>query len=210
MKKLLLIVSIVLCVSASVFADGFIGVEAGVGIDWMNEEATAKVKLPGSSVSVPFMTMEADTSSINFLIGAAGAHYFTDNIGLGYGLSMDFPQLYKRGDFDYQEETSAWKSLKGDLSFQFKHDFSRKFALEAGLGMYVLYSWMTESDFTMWQFGAQGNLGISFKVLSSLALRTGVKIYTPFDTTAKAGDIKIVRNEKGVGLIPYIGLAFAY
>ena len=76
--------------------------------------------------------------------------------------------------------------------------------------MYVLYSWMTESDFTMWQFGAQGNLGISFKVLSSLALRTGVKIYTPFDTTAKKGDIEIERNEKGVGLIPYIGLAFAY
>lgn len=191
MKKLLLIVAIALCVSASVFADGFIGAEAGAGINWMKDD-------------------NDNLSVISFTAGAAGAHYFTDNIGLGYGLSMDFPQLYKRGDFDYQEETSAWKSLKGDLSFQFKHDFSRKFALEAGLGMYVLYSWMTESDFTMWQFGAQGNLGISFKVLSSLALRTGVKIYTPFDTTAKAGDIKIVRNEKGVGLIPYIGLAFAY
>lgn len=193
MKKLLLIVAIALCVSASVFADGFIGAEAGAGINWMKYEP------------------DDDTISvISFTAGAAGAHYFTDNIGLGYGLSMDFPQLYKRGDFDYQEETSAWKSIKGDVSFQFRHDFSRKFALEAGLGMYVLYSWMTESDFTMWQFGAQGNLGISFKVLSILALRTGVKIYTPFDTTAKAGDIEIERNEKGVGLIPYIGLAFAY
>lgn len=196
MKKLLLIVAIALCVSASVFADGFIGAEAGAGINWMKYGSDDNGK--------------TDISVISFTAGAAGAHYFTDNIGLGYGLSMDFPQLYKRGDFDYQEETSAWKSIKGDISFQFKHDFSRKFALEAGLGMYVLYSWMTESDFSMWQFGAQGNLGISFKVLSSLALRTGVKIYTPFDTTAKAGDIEIERDEKGVGLIPYIGLAFAY
>ena len=196
MKKLLLIVAIALCVSASVFADGFIGAEAGAGINWMKYGSDDNGK--------------TDISVISFTAGAAGAHYFTDNIGLGYGLSMDFPQLYKRGDFDYQEETSAWKSIKGDISFQFKHDFSRKFALEAGLGMYVLYSWMTESDFSMWQFGAQGNLGISFKVLSSLALRTGVKIYTPFDTTAKSGDIEIERNEKGVGLIPYIGLAFAY
>ena len=196
MKKLLLIVAIALCVSTSVFADGFIGAEAGAGINWMKYGSDDNGK--------------TDISVISFTAGAAGAHYFTDNIGLGYGLSMDFPQLYKRGDFDYQEETSAWKSIKGDISFQFKHDFSRKFALEAGLGMYVLYSWMTESDFSMWQFGAQGNLGISFKVLSSLALRTGVKIYTPFDTTAKAGDIEIERDEKGVGLIPYIGLAFAY
>lgn len=196
MKKLLLIVAIALCVSASVFADGFIGAEAGAGINWMKYGSDDNGK--------------TDISVISFTAGTAGAHYFTDNIGLGYGLSMDFPQLYKRGDFDYQEETSAWKSIKGDISFQFKHDFSRKFALEAGLGMYVLYSWMTESDFSMWQFGAQGNLGISFKVLSSLALRTGVKIYTPFDTTAKAGDIEIERDEKGVGLIPYIGLAFAY
>ena len=194
MKKLLLIVAIALCVSASVFANGFIGAEAGAGINWMKYGSDDNDNL----------------SVISFTAGVAGAHYFTDNIGLGYGLSMDFPQLFKRGDFDYQEETSAWKSIKGDLSFQFKHDFSRKFALEAGLGMYVLYSWMTESDFSMWQFGAQGNLGISFKVLSSLALRTGVKIYTPFDTTAKAGDNEIERNEKGVGLIPYIGLAFAY
>lgn len=194
MKKLLLIVAIALCVSTSVFADGFIGAEAGAGINWM------KYNPDDNDIF----------SVISFTAGAAGAHYFTDNIGLGYGLSMDFPQLYKKGDLDYQEETSAWKSIKGDISFQFKHDFSRKFALEAGLGMYVLYSWMTESDFSMWQFGAQGNLGISFKVLSSLALRTGVKIYTPFDTTAKAGDIEIERDEKGVGLIPYIGLAFAY
>lgn len=200
MKKLLLIVAIALCVSASVFADGFIGAEAGAGINWMKYGSDDNGK--------------TDISVISFTAGAAGAHYFTDNIGLGYGLSMDFPQLYKRGDFDYQEETSAWKSIKGDISFQFKHDFSRKFALEAGLGMYVLYSWMTESDFSMWQFGAQGNLGISFKVLSSLALRTGVKIYTPFDTSANSRfdgiDHKYDIIEKGVGLIPYIGLAFAY
>ena len=200
MKKLLLIVAIALCVSASVFAVGFIGAEAGAGINWMKYGSDDNGK--------------TDISVISFTAGAAGAHYFTDNIGLGYGLSMDFPQLYKRGDFDYQEETSAWKSIKGDISFQFKHDFSRKFALEAGLGMYVLYSWMTESDFSMWQFGAQGNLGISFKVLSSLALRTGVKIYTPFDTSANSRfdgiDHKYDIIEKGVGLIPYIGLAFAY
>lgn len=203
MKKLLLIVAIALCVSASVFADGFIGAEAGAGISWMSHE-------------VPADNSKHDLSRISFTVGVVGTHYFTDNIGLGYGLNMDFPQLYKKGDFDYQEETSAWKSLKGDLSFQFKHDFSRKFALEAGLGMYVLYSWMTESDgkWTQWQFGAQGNLGISFKVLSSLALRTGVKIYTPFDTSANSRfddiDHKYDIIEKGVGLIPYIGLAFAY
>lgn len=204
MKKLLLIVAIALCVSASVFADGFIGAEAGAGISWMSHE-------------VPADNSKHDLlSRISFTVGVAGAHYFTDNIGLGYGLGMDFPQLYKSGDYDYSEDLSEQKNIKGDISFQFKHEFSRKFALEAGLGMYVLYSWMTESDgkWTQWQFGAQGNLGISFKVLSSLALRTGVKIYTPFDTSANSRfdgiDHKYDIIEKGVGLIPYIGLAFAY
>ena len=134
MKKLLLIATIALCVSASVFADGFIGAEAGAGINWM------KYNPDDNDIF----------SVISFTAGAAGAHYFTDNIGLGYGLSMDFPQLYKRGDLDYQEETSAWKSIKGDVSFQFKHNFSRKFALEAGLGMYVFYSW-TNENWSMWQ-----------------------------------------------------------
>lgn len=215
MKKLLLIVSIVLCVSASVFADGFIGVEAGVGIDWMNEEATAKVKLPGSSVSVPFMTMEADTSSINFLIGAAGAHYFTDSIGLGYGFGAQIPMLYKIEDSDYGDLEDAPTTFKADLSFQYKHDFSEKMALEAGLGLFVtltmqdLYNGV---DMSLWQFGLQGNVGISYKFVSSLALRAGTRIYSPFSTIADVNQdgAEYDATVFGIGFIPYIGLAYAY
>ena len=179
------------------FADGFIGAEAGFGINWMSRET------PSDG------TGRMDMSTMSFTIGISGAHYFTDNIGLGYGLGMDFPFLVKWGEFDFQENLSEQKAIKGDISFQFKHDFSRKFALEAGLGMYVFYSWTSE-DWSVWQFGAQGNVGISYRIISSLALRTGMRIYTPFDSSAKSGDIKYEWNEKGVGLIPYIGLAFAY
>ena len=195
MKKFLLIVAIVLCVSASVFADGFIGAETGFDINWVNR------KYEGFSEG-------SDMSTMAFDVGLSGAHYFTDSIGLGYGLGLQFPFMFKAGDSDYMDYKDAPTTFKGDLSFQFKHDFSEKMALEAGAGMYFTY--YSKSSLSQIQFGAQGNLEISFKVLSSLALRTGVKIYTPFDTTAKSGDIEIERNEKGVGLIPYIGLAFAY
>ena len=203
MKKLLLIISIVLCVSVSVFADGFIGVETGLDINWMKE------KQSGHDTG--------DTSTMSLAVGAAGVHYFTDSIGLGYGLGMEFPLLWKWEDSDYQDIENAANVFKGDLSFQFKHDFSEKMALEAGVGMYVLYSWQDigrSSSRSYWQFGAQGNIGISYKILSSLAFRAGTRIYTPFNTSAKAEsfgyEIDYDWTQTGIGLVPYIGLAYAY
>ena len=117
MKKFLLIAAIVLCVSASVFADGFIGVETGLDINWMKE------KQSGHDTG--------DTSTMSLAVGAAGVHYFTDSIGLGYGLGMEFPLLSKWEDSDYQDIENVANVFKGDLSFQFKHDFSEKMALEA-------------------------------------------------------------------------------
>ena len=203
MKKLLLIISIVLCVSVSVFADGFIGVETGLDINWMKE------KIGGHD--------SGDTSTMSLAVGAAGAHYFTDCIGLGYGLGMEFPLLYKWEDSDYEDFEKAANVFKGDLSFQFKHDFSEKMALEAGAGIYVLYSWQDMGHSTSeyyWQFGAQGNIGISYKILSSLAFRAGTRIYTPFNTSSKTEiygyEMDLEWSQTGIGIIPYIGLAYAY
>lgn len=199
MKKLLLIISIVLCVSASVLADGFIGAEAGFDINWMNR------KVEGDSEGV-------DSSVMSFDVGLSGAHYFTDSIGLGYGLGLQFPFLQKTGDMDYQDVENGPTTFKGDLSFQFKHDFNEKMALEAGAGMYFLYS--NKSSWSRVQLGAQGNIGIAYNIVSSLALRAGARMYIPFYTSESMSvygtrleyDVK----EFGVGLVPYIGLAFAY
>ncbi len=195
MKKLLLIISIVLCVSASVFADGFIGAEAGFDINWVNR------KYEGFSEGSDMSTMAID-------VGLSGAHYFTDSIGLGYGLGLQFPFMFKAGDSDYMDYKDAPTTFKGDLSFQFKHDFSEKMALEAGAGMYFLY--YNESSWSQIQLGAQGNVGIAYNIVSSLALRAGAKLYVPFYTSQSVGGAESDVNEFGVGLVPYIGLAYAY
>lgn len=195
MKKLLLIATIVLCVSASVFADGFIGAEAGYDINWMNQ----KVEGQGEG---------SDGSVMAFDVGLAGAHYFTDSIGLGYGLGMQFPFQQRWGDSEYMDVDDAPTTFKGDLSFQFKHDFSEKMALEAGAGLY--FNYQTESSMSRIQFGVQGNVGIAYKLISSLALRAGARIYTPFYTSQSWNGHDMDLTVVGVGLIPYVGLAFAY
>ena len=195
MKKFLLIAAIVLCVSASVFADGFIGAEAGFDINWINS------KYGDSSEGVDLSTMAFD-------VGLSGAHYFTDSIGLGYGLGLQFPFLQKYEDFDYVDYEDAPTTFKGDLSFQFKHDFSEKMALEAGAGMYFLF--YSESSMSEVQLGAQGNVGIAYKIVSSLALRAGARMYVPFYTSILSDGHEMDIKEFGVGLVPYIGLAFAY
>lgn len=195
MKKLLLIATIVLCVSASVFADGFIGAEAGFDINWMNQ------KYEGFSEG-------SDMSTMAFDVGLSGAHYFTDSIGLGYGLGLQFPFLQKYEDSDYTDIENAPTTFKGDLSFQFKHDFSEKMALEAGAGMYFIY--YSESSVSTIQLGAQGNVGVAYKLISSLALRAGAKLYVPFYTSILSDGHEMDIKEFGVGLVPYIGLAFTY
>ena len=195
MKKFLLIAAIVLCVSASVFADGFIGAEAGFDINWMNQ----KIKGQGEGM---------DMSTMAFDVGLSGAHYFTDSIGLGYGLGLQFPFQQKYEDSDYMDIEDAQTTFKGDLSFQFKHDFSEKMALEAGAGMYFIY--YSESSVSTIQLGAQGNVGIAYKIVSSLALRAGAKLYVPFYTSQSMNGHEVDMSVFGVGLVPYIGLAFAY
>lgn len=195
MKKFLLIAAIVLCVSASVFADGFIGAEAGFDINWVNQ------KYEGSSEGV-------DSSLMAFDVGLSGAHYFTDSIGLGYGLGLQFPFQQKTGDSDYYDIENAPTTFKGDLSFQFKHDFSEKMALEAGAGMYFLF--YSKSSMSTIQLGAQGNVGVAYKLVSSLALRAGAKLYVPFYTSQSINGHEMDMSVFGVGLVPYIGLAFAY
>ena len=167
-------------------------------------------KYEGSSEGV-------DSSTMAFDVGLSGAHYFTDNIGLGYGFGMQFPFQQKYEDSDYMDIEDAQTTFKGDLSFQFKHDFSEKMALEAGAGMYFLYSWQDYDNNTTQstvQLGVQGNVGIAYKIVSSLALRAGARMYVPFYTTQlmsgpdfnEDSDVSVF----GVGLVPYIGLAFAY
>ena len=199
MKKFLLIAAIVLCVSASVFADGFIGAEAGFDINWMNQ----KIKGQGEG-----MDMSTMASTMAFDVGLSGAHYFTDSIGLGYGLGLQFPFQQKFEDSDYMDYEDAPTTFKGDLSFQFKHDFSEKMALEAGAGMYFIY--YSESSVSTIQLGAQGNVGIAYKIVSSLALRAGAKLYVPFYTSQSKNGHEVDMSVFGVGLVPYIGLAYAY
>ena len=68
MKKLLLIVAIALCVSASVFADGFIGAEAGAGINWMKYGSDDNGKTDISVISFTAGAAEVLITSLTTLV----------------------------------------------------------------------------------------------------------------------------------------------
>lgn len=215
MKKLLLIFAIVLCVSASVFADGFVGVETGPGISWFHQ-------------SVEVMNIEvfdADASSVDYFLGLTGAHYFNGSVGLGYGIALDWPLLEKVEDSDYEDVEDSEPSFIGILSFQYKNDLSTNLAVEAGLGMYVTHDSEKETvvfannsiapmEMSLWQFGLLGNIGVAFEPVQSFAIRAGLRVYSPLFTTIDVEvsgiDIDAEVRTYGIAFIPYIGLAYAY
>ena len=197
MKKTIVIVSLLLLAAGFAFADGWIGVDTGADIKW--------IKNADSPVDIT-------TTEIDYYLGASGAHYFGDSAGLGYSVSMLYPLMEKVGESDFHDIKNPDIIVKTSLSFQFKHDFSRSVSLEAGAGAYYAYS--SQEVNSNHQIGIEGNVGLSFGVLDHLTLKLGAKVLVPVCTIKSTTVLGVTEefsvSEYGVGVIPYLGVAYSY
>ena len=209
MKKTVLMISF-LFVSCIAFAGGWIGVETGAGFSWTDVRFSGDGKDAGTGT----------VSAVDFHASVAGAHYFTDSLGLGYSADIIYPVSAKTQDADFYDDFEKNITFKPALSFQFKHDFSRSMSLEAGAGAYFSYQ---ECDLDLFgaiikaavmQAGAGADLGFSFEMMDHLLLRAGVNVIVPVFTwlriSYESHSSGVDMSEYGAGVLPYIGLAYSY
>lgn len=205
MKKTFLLFLVLILSAAAAFSSGWIGVDTGANIMWTN----MKMDMGEESLSV-------SGSEIDYYLGLTGAHYFTDSVGLGYSVSMLYPLSAKVEDGDFQKVEDPDIQFKPALSFQYRHELGESMKLEAGIGLYYGYTSTKESGMkiSMLQIGAEGNVGISFEPAEHLALKAGAKVLVPIFTNASATMYGITLeydvNCYGIGVIPYLGIAYIY
>lgn len=205
MKKTILLLMVLILGATAAFSSGWIGVDTGASIMWTD----TKMEIEGFG-SYPSVS----STEIDYYLGLTGAHYFNGSLGLGYSVSMLYPLSVKIDDSDFVDIEDPEIAVKLALSFQYQHGFSDSFSLEAGAGVY--YNEISNSDakYTTRQIGAEGNVGISFEVVSHLSLKAGAKILIPIhtwaDTTGYGVSVDYDVSSYGVGVIPYAGIAFSY
>ena len=205
MKKTVLLFALLLVSAGAAFSSGWIGVDTGADIMWMN----MKMDMGDAELSI-------SGSEIDYYLGLTGAHYFSDSAGLGYSVSMLYPLFSKVEDGDFQKEEDPDIEFKPSLSFQYRHAIRESTKIETGIGVYYGYTSTKESGMkiSMWQIGAEGNVGISFEPAEHLAVKAGAKVIVPIFTNASATMYGITLeydvNCYGIGVIPYLGIACSY
>lgn len=205
MKKTILLFMVLILGATAAFSSGWIGVDTGANIMWTN-----------TKMDMGEETLSISGSEIDYYLGLTGAHYFTDSVGLGYSVSMLYPLSAKVEDGDFQKVEDPDIQFKPSLSFQYRHAISESTKIETGIGVYYGYTSTKESGMkiSMWQIGAEGNVGISFEPAEHLALKAGAKVLVPIFTNASATMYGITLeydvNCYGIGVIPYLGIACSY
>lgn len=205
MKKTILLFMVLILGATAAFSSGWIGVDIGANIMWTN----MKMDMGEETLSI-------SGSEIDYYLGLTGAHYFTDSVGLGYSVSMLYPLSAKVEDGDFQKVEDPDIQFKPSLSFQYRHSLSESLKIETGVGVYYGYTSTKESGMkiSMWQIGAEGNVGISFEPAEHLAVKAGAKVIVPIFTNASATMYGITLeydvNCYGIGVIPYLGIACSY
>ena len=205
MKKTILLFMVLILGATAAFSSGWIGVDTGANIMWTN----MKMDMGEETLSI-------SGSEIDYYLGLTGAHYFTDSVGLGYSVSMLYPLSAKVEDGDFQKVEDPDIQFKPSLSFQYRHSLSESLKIETGVGVYYGYTSTKESGMkiSMWQIGAEGNVGISFEPAEHLAVKAGAKVIVPIFTNASATMYGITLeydvNCYGIGVIPYLGIACNY
>ena len=205
MKKTILLFMVMIMGATAAFSSGWIGVDTGANIMWTN-----------TKMDMGEETLSISGSEIDYYLGLTGAHYFTDSVGLGYSVSMLYPLSAKVEDGDFQKVEDPDIQFKPSLSFQYRHSLSESLKIETGVGVYYGYTSTKESGMkiSMWQIGAEGNVGISFEPAEHLAVKAGAKVIVPIFTNASATMYGITLeydvNCYGIGVIPYLGIACSY
>lgn len=206
MKKVITLCLVVLiCLSTAFAGDNYAGFN--VGYSW----SSGKVKTSINGVEYP--ELKVTKSDIHF--GATGANYFTDSIGVGYGLGFSKIMSYKTNDIAGKVDELPL-SFEIGAKFLYKYNFNTTFALDSGIGVGYAFSSKKENGFTTKTsiLELQGKVGVLATLQEHFALGAGANIAIPlmYKMTVTDGTNSFDYSYKGFqfGIGPYISLMYRY
>lgn len=213
MKKVFMVCMLVLLATLPAFsADNYAGVITGPSFFVGSWNMSAGNATTGSA------TVSYEYKTTDFLFGVRGANFFTEYIGIGYGIDLYLPISVKLRSEDYKDASPAYY-VDASVGVQGKYDFTSEFALEGGVGISYQYGSRTEADsnglkvkLTQKYFKLYADFGVSYSVLENLLIRGGLRFATPVTTSIHLSNVSsdFAFKQSGAYILPYVGIAYAY
>lgn len=200
MKKAILVLVLILAALASLSAaSNQIGIVTGPSLQYGRGDYYA--------------TPSFNYSQIDYGIGIRGTNYFTKFIGIGYGADVFLPISFKMDDVGITYPQTK-VSFDVSLSLQFKVDISSAFAIEAGAGIYYLFeNCKTGSSLKYHRqyYNLFADADIAYSITGRIQLKAGARAAFPIYSKHTLVDaVEETNTVKGIFILPYIGVSFAY
>lgn len=202
MRKIIVILSLLLCVAFSAFAaEGQIGLTLGFQNFWYDQDDGP-----------------ADMEERSLIITLDGANFFGENGGFGveYGIGMSNVLNRKSGDLTVDSE-EFHPDLALRLGLAYRYGFSDMFGIVAGLGASGHMSW--HDDYMGWDkvttmsISMYGKLALDI-TFGSIRIDAGVGVGGPVYSKAEISVGDVTRSGEtdlsGIFATPYISLSYVY
>lgn len=211
MKKIVTVCLLALLIIVPAFSanNNWIGVTTGVGF---------------SFESLNYRGDSASLTTIDYDLSVQGANYFSDTMGISYGIDMHVPfAAWGNGTKTPVDDTLYTPIMFSPYAmYMYKITLSDNLNLETGAGISVGFGSRSFDtgyvDFkvssTMINIGGIGDVAVNYSIIDALSLRGGLKLFIPALAwnILKAGDESESMNFLiyGAQFTPYVGAVFCY
>ncbi len=211
MKKVIILLSIIVLVASSLYADtdteqkGFFGLSGGYQFDRKD---------------ILHCTIASEIYSESFALNFDGAYFKEGNWGTALTVTSFMPTIYKYDEWD-QKKDYYFTGLGFELMRAYRHFYSDRLGLDAGLGAGLEYMSGEHEDedyvFHFFSLYLAGKVAGRYMITDKLMLRAGLEVDVPFmciyyskyPGNGDHGD-GTFDFEKGFYIQPFVGAAFVY